>query len=77
MTMALPAIENYTDEKLRDLLDAVLAEQEKRDRLRRVPDDLAKQARTYLADGGNAETLRTALDVALEPAPADGEETPS
>ncbi|MDR6117286.1 hypothetical protein QE370_000470 [Aeromicrobium sp. SORGH_AS981] len=75
--MALPAIENYTDEKLDELLNAILALKEKRERLRRVPEQLAEQARTFVADGGDAETLRTALDVALEPTPADVEETPS
>lgn len=73
--MAFPAIQNYSDEKLADLLNAVLAEQERRQRRERFPADLADRARTYLADGGDAETLRTALDAALEPAPADVEET--
>ncbi len=55
--MALPAIENYDDDKLADLRDAVLAEIERRDALKRIPAQVAELRRTFIEGGGDPAEL--------------------
>ena len=50
-----------TDEQLADHLNAVLAEQERRANLARIPTQIADLATRYTAGGGDVETLRDAL----------------
>lgn len=58
--MALPAIENYDDDKLTDLRDAVLAEIERRDALKRIPAQVAELRTKFLEGGGDPAELEPA-----------------
>lgn len=55
--MTLPKIETYSDEKLADLLNAVLNEQERRQRLAQAPGQIAALAQRFLDEGGNPAEL--------------------
>ncbi|MGC0370765.1 hypothetical protein [Microbacterium sp. SLBN-111] len=50
-----------TDEQLAEHLNAVLAEQERRQRLAAVPQQLATMAAQYVADGGSREVIIEAV----------------
>jgi len=50
-----------TDEQLADHLNAVLAEQERRQRLAAVPGQMAEMAARYVADGGDRGDLIEAV----------------
>jgi DNA invertase Pin-like site-specific DNA recombinase len=60
--MALPAIENYDDDKLADLLNAVMAEQERRARLAAYPAQIAEMRAQYLEGGGDPALLEAAIN---------------
>jgi hypothetical protein len=62
--MALPAIENYDDAKLADLLNAVMAEQERRANLARIPSEIEGLRAKFLQGGGNPAVLEAALNPA-------------
>lgn len=51
----------FTDEELRNHLNAVIAEQERRRRLEFVPGQFAAMAAQYVADGGDRETIIEAV----------------
>ncbi|KTS09024.1 hypothetical protein [Microbacterium testaceum] len=50
-----------TDEQLTDHLNAVLAEQERRQRLAAVPEQIVEMAARYVADGGDRGDLIEAV----------------
>lgn len=51
-----------TDEELDLHRRAVLAEQERRENLARIPEQVAELARTYAAGGGDPDDLRAVID---------------
>lgn len=53
-----------TDEQLADHLNAVLAEQERRQRLAVVPQQIADLTARYVADGGERSTIIDAVATA-------------
>lgn len=59
--MTLPAFENYDDDKLEAARLAVLTEQERRQRLAQIPDQVEQLARTYLESGGDPADLTAAV----------------
>ncbi|WP_311210916.1 MULTISPECIES: hypothetical protein [unclassified Aeromicrobium] len=55
--MALPAIENYDDDKLNDLLNACINEQERRANRDRIPAQIEDLRQKYLEAGGDPTDL--------------------
>lgn len=51
-----------TDDELDEHRRAVLAEQERRENLARIPEQVADLARTYTAGGGDPDDLRAVID---------------
>lgn len=51
-----------TDDELDEHRRAVLAEQERRENLARIPEQVAELARTYAAGGGDPDDLRAVID---------------
>jgi len=54
-------LHDLTDEELAAHLNAVLAEQERRARLARVPEQVAQMTAQYVADGGDKAAIIDAL----------------
>lgn len=54
-------LDNLTDETLSERLNEILNEQERRARLARVPADIAKMSKQYVADGGDKAAIMDAL----------------
>jgi hypothetical protein len=54
-----------TDEQLAELLNGVLAEQERRQRLRVIPEQITTLAAQFIQGGGDANALTSALGEAL------------
>jgi hypothetical protein len=55
--MALPLIENYDDEKLNQLLVAVLVETERRKNLATIPSQIADLKAKFIDGGGDPAAL--------------------
>lgn len=55
---------NLTDEQLAEHLNAVLAEQERRQRLAAAPTQIAEMAARFVADGGDRATVIEAVSAA-------------
>ncbi|MGO3555867.1 MAG: hypothetical protein ACTINZ_10875 [Microbacterium gubbeenense] len=64
-----------TDDQLDARRVAVLTEQERRQRLAQLPDQLANMTRDAVAAGCSPDDLLDRLTDALEPAPAPEQET--
>lgn len=67
----LPDFTNYDDEKLDAARTAILAEQERRQRLANVPTEVAAMAQRYVEDGGDKAELLTAVENADAPSEPD------
>lgn len=59
--MALPDLTDYTPEELRDLLNAVINEQERRQRLELMPGQIAAMAQQFVDGGGDRAALVEAV----------------
>ncbi|MDR6691481.1 hypothetical protein J2X55_002404 [Microbacterium sp. 1154] len=57
-------LHDLSDEELAYHLNAVLAEQERRARLARAPEQVAQMAAQYVADGGDRAALLEAVSTA-------------
>lgn len=66
-------LQNYGDEALADLLNQVLAEQERRARIARVPAQIAAMATQFVADGGDKTKIEEALAPIEVSVPLDAE----
>lgn len=60
-------LHDLSDEELASHLNAVLAEQERRARLARAPEQVAQMTAQYVADGGNRADLLEAVSTAERP----------
>ena len=64
--MTLPAIETYSDDKLNDLLNACINEQERRANVARIPEQIAGLQALYVEGGGDNPSV---LEIAITPTP--------
>lgn len=67
-------LSNMTDEQLEAQRIAVLVEQERRNRIADMPDQLAQLAREYIAAGGDPEVARAAFEAGLSGEPDEEQE---
>jgi len=55
---------NLSDDELSNLLNAVLSEQERRQRMARVPSQIAAMTKQYVEDGGDKSVIMGVLEEA-------------
>ena len=62
----LPDFTTYDEDELEAARTAILAEQERRQRLASVPSEVAAMAQRYVEDGGDPEDLMAAVTLPVE-----------